>query len=112
MSDSKLSFQDFQKLELRVGAVTGCEPHPDADRLILLDVDLGPELGTRRLVAGIKAAYSADEIIGKQIIVCTNLEPATIRGVESQGMLLAATDGDTLAVLTPDRPVAPGSKVS
>ena len=81
-----------------------------ADKLLKLELDLGDE--KRQIVAGVAQFYTVDELVGKQIIVVYNLEPATIRGVQSQGMLLAAKDGQGLAVLTVDRNIAPGSKIS
>ena len=99
-------------MELRIGEVVSCEAHPNADRLFVLEVDLGPELGRRQLVAGIRGAYAADEVVGTHIVVVTNLEPATIRGVESQGMLLAAQDDNGICLVTTQRPVTAGTKVS
>jgi methionine--tRNA ligase beta chain len=101
---------EFQKLELRVATVKSAELHPNADRLLVLRVDVGGE--DRQIVAGIRASYEPAALVGKQIVVVANLDPATLRGVESQGMLLAARDGDRVVVLTPDAAVAPGSKVS
>lgn len=107
-----LSIQDFGKLDLRVGQVTAVELHPNADKLLVLKVDLGP-LGERQLVAGLKDYYEADDLVGRKIIVIVNLEPATLRGVESQGMLLAAAGDDPSQVvfLTPEKDIAPGSRV-
>ena len=96
--------------ELVIGKVLEAERHPNADRLLVLKIDLGSE--ERQLVAGIKGHYTAEELAGKQIVVAANLEPATLRGVESQGMLLAAADGDRIVILTPEKKVNPGSKVS
>jgi len=105
-----LTIDDFRKLELRIATVTAAEPHPNADRLLVLQIDLGSE--QRQLVAGIRAHYEPQALVGKQIVVVANLEPATLRGVQSQGMLLAATDAEgRLAVVTPERPVAPGALV-
>lgn len=105
-----LTIDDFRKLELRVATVTAAEPHPNADRLLVLQIDLGTE--QRQLVAGIRAHYEPQALIGKQIVVVTNLEPATLRGVQSQGMLLAASDADgRVAVVMPERPVATGATV-
>jgi len=101
---------EFQKLELRVATVKSAELHPNADRLLVLRVDVGGE--DRQIVAGIRASYEPAALVGKQIVVVANLDPATLRGVESQGMLLAARDGDRVVVLTPDAAVAAGSKVS
>ncbi len=105
-----LQFEDFKKLNLVAATVTAVENHPRADRLLLLTVDLGNE--ERTLVAGIKEYYPPEELIGKQLVVVENLEPASIRGVESRGMILAAKSGDTLSLITLDRPVPPGSPVS
>ncbi len=105
-----ISIDDFQNVELRVATITAAEPHPKADRLLVLTVDLGSE--QRQLVAGIRAHYEPQALIGKQIVVVVNLQPATLRGVESQGMLLAASDAEgRLAIVTPERPVAPGAVV-
>jgi len=101
---------EFQKIELRVATVKSAELHPNADRLLVLRVDVGGE--DRQIVAGIRASYEPAALVGKQIVVVANLDPATLRGIESQGMLLAARDGDRVVVLTPDAAVAPGSKVS
>ena len=104
-----ITMEDFKKLNLIVGTITGVEDHPNAERLYLLTVDLGSE--ERTLVAGIKQAYPADELTGKQVVVVENLAPATIRGVESRGMILACRDSSTLALITTEKPVAAGSPV-
>jgi methionine--tRNA ligase beta chain len=101
---------DFQQIDLRVATVLEAESHPNADRLLVLKVDLGGE--RRQIVAGIRASYDPGKLVGKQIVVVANLEPAMLRGVESQGMLLATRDGDRVIVLTVDAAVPPGSKVS
>ncbi len=85
-------------LDLRIGVIKGVKDHPNADRLYLIEVDLGDE--RRNLVAGLKQYYTPDELIGKKVVVLCNLKPAKIRGVESQGMLLAADDGRNVAILT------------
>lgn len=95
---------------LRIGIVTAATDHPNADRLLVLTVDIG-EGPPRQLVAGIKGCYQASALIGKQVVVVANMKPATLRGVESQGMVLAASDGSTIVLLTPDGPVRPGSVV-
>lgn len=105
-----ITIEEFAKLDLRVATVKAVEPHPNADRLFVLKIDLGTE--ERQLVAGIRAHYTPEALIGKQIVVVANLQPAVLRGVESQGMLLAASDGERVAVLSPEQPVSPGSKVS
>ncbi len=104
-----ITLEEFGKIELRVATIKAVEPHPDADRLLVLKIDLGTE--ERQLVAGIRAHYTPEELVGKQIVVVANLQPATLRGVESQGMLLAASDGDKVIVLSPEKPIAPGAKV-
>lgn len=101
---------DFQKLEFRTGVITKAEAHPNADRLLVLQVDLGGGK-TRQVVAGIKSAYAPEAVVGKSVVVVANLKPATLRGVESQGMVLAANDGASFSLITLDRPVQPGTKV-
>lgn len=101
---------DFQQIDLRVAEVLAAERHPNADRLLVLKIDLGGE--QRQIVAGIRASYEPEALVGKLIVVVANLEPAVLRGVESQGMLLATRDGDRVVVLTPDSAVPAGSKVS
>jgi len=113
-----ISFEDFKKLDLRVGKILKVEEHLSADKLYLVTVDLGQDLEgkavEKTLVAGIRAHYSKEELLGKLVIVVNNLEPAVIRGVESCGMILAASDKDKkhVIVLTPDKPIVSGSKVS
>ena len=110
-----IDFDTWRKLDLRIGQVLSAEAHPNADRLIVMQVDLGSE--KRQLVAGLKDYYEPESLIGRTIVVLANLEPATLRGVESQGMLLAATDTSesgeqVVSILMCDRDVAPGSPVS
>ncbi|MBI3782758.1 MAG: methionine--tRNA ligase subunit beta [Deltaproteobacteria bacterium] len=105
-----LTIDDFRNVELRVATILAAEPHPNADRLLVLKIDLGSE--QRQLVAGIRAHYEPETLVGKQIVVVANLQPAMLRGVESQGMLLAASDAEgRLAFVTPERPVAAGATV-
>ena len=106
-----ITIEQFRTIELKVGTVRAAEPHPNADRLLVLRVDLGGG-EERQLVAGIRAHYEPATLVGRQVVVVANLEPAKLRGVESQGMLLAAHDGDRVVVVTIDAPVAAGSKVS
>lgn len=107
---SLLSIDDFKKLDLRVGVVTAAQDHPQADRLLVLTVDLGDGT-TRQLVAGIKGSYQAADVVGKQVVVVANLKPATLRGVESQGMVLAASDGSSIVLVSPERSIQTGSPV-
>ena len=104
-----ISFSDFQKLDLRVGTIKTAEAVPGSDKLLKLVVDLGSE--ERRLVAGIAKAYTPGNLIGKQIVVLTNLEPRTLMGVESQGMLLAGDVNGAPILLMPDKEVTPGAKI-
>ena len=113
----QITFDDFVKLDLKVATITHAEDHPNADRLLKLQVDDGS--GTpRQICAGIKGHYQASDMVGKQIIICANLAPRNIRGEESRGMLLAASDavkGDeerSVILVTPMAPIAPGSSVS
>jgi methionyl-tRNA synthetase len=104
-----ISYDDFKKLDLRVGLVENVEKVPKADKLYKLTVDLGTE--KRTLVAGLAEYYKAKELKGKKIIVLTNLEPKKLRGITSKGMLLAAEDGKVVSILTPEKDVKPGSKI-
>ncbi|MDP6636931.1 MAG: methionine--tRNA ligase subunit beta [Phycisphaerae bacterium] len=110
-----ITYDDFCRLDLRIGTIKEAGDHPNADRLVVLQVDLGDQ--TRQIVAGIKAYCEPESLVGKQIVVVTNLAPRKMRGMESNGMLLAAsvTEGDELrdvVVLSTDKPVPPGSSVS
>ncbi len=104
------TLEEFQKIDLRVATVVSAEVHPNADRLLVLRVDLGSE--QRQVVAGIRSSYDPTTLVGRQVILVANLDPAKLRGIESQGMLLAARDGERVVILTTDTPVSPGSKVS
>ena len=107
-----ISFDDFAKVQLRVGRVLEAGDHPNAAKLIVLKVDLGSE--QRQIVAGIKAYYTPSDLVGKDIVIVANLAPRMMRGLESQGMLLAAStpDKSQVVVLTSQAPVPPGSPVS
>ena len=107
---SLVSIDDFRKLALRVGVVTAVQDHPNADRLLVLTVDIG-ESAPRQLVAGIKGSYQAADLVGKHVVVVANLKPATLRGVESQGMVLAASDESSIALVSLERPIRAGSTV-
>lgn len=103
-----ISFSEFQKLDLRVGNIIFAEPVEGADRLLKLQVDIGDE--QRQVVAGIAEHYTPDTLIGQQVVIVVNLEPATIRNVESQGMILAAS-GDSVVLITPENEVPLGTEV-
>jgi len=104
-----IAIDDFKKIELKVATITAVEPHPNADKLLVLQIDLGTE--QRQICAGIRSHYAPEELVGKQIVVVANLATAKLRGMESQGMLLAASSGDQVIVLTPDKPALAGSQV-
>ena len=108
-----IKYDDFAKLDLRVATVLECKPHTNADKLLVLQIELGN--GERRQIcAGLRKDYQPEQLVGKQIVVVANLEPRTMRGEPSQGMLLAATDtvSGKVIVVTPAEQTGPGSKVS
>ena len=110
---SIINYDDFAKLELRVATVLECKPHANADKLLVLQIELAN--GERRQIcAGLRNQYEPEQLIGRQIVVVANLAPRQMRGEVSQGMLLAATDPATnrVIVVSPGEPVAAGAKVS
>jgi methionyl-tRNA synthetase len=108
-SKPEISIDDFDKLELVVGEVVSCEKHPDADRLLVEQINIGDE--TRQVVSGIAKFYTPEEMVGKKVVLVKNLKPAKLRGVESQGMILCSSTKKKLFVVDPgDLPN--GSKVS
>ena len=107
-----IPFGDFQKLDIRIGTVITAENIPKTDKLLKLKVDLGSEIGQRQLVAGLATHRSVEELIGQRLTVIVNLEPVTIRGVLSEGMLLAAVEGEKLGLLIPDLDVPNGTRIS
>src|SRR5882724_2944240 len=93
-----INYDDFSKLDVRVATVIDCQPHPNADKLLVLQIELGN--GERRQIcAGLRAFYPPEQLVGKQIVVVANLEPRMMRGQISQGMLLAASDPATGRVI-------------
>ena len=116
MAETKptITYDDFAKIDLRVATITQAEFHPNADRLLKLEIDLGDH--QRQICAGIKGYYQPEELVGKQIIVVANLAPRQIRGEESNGMLLAASamEGEEtkdVVLLMPSKPVPAGSSI-
>lgn len=104
-----ITIEDFAKVELKIGKVLGAKRVEGSNKLIVMKVDTGEE---RQLVAGIGKAYSPEELVGKRIVVVTNLQPARLMGVESHGMLLAASDDEGgLSIIIPERQIKKGSKV-
>ena len=110
-SKAEINYDDFSKLDLRVGTVIACEKVEKADKLLKLTIDLGAE--TRTIVSGIALHYRAEEMVGKQVVVVVNLAPRKMKGIESQGMILTAEDKDgKLRLLKPEEGVSPGSSIS
>ncbi|MBU0641010.1 MAG: methionine--tRNA ligase subunit beta [Planctomycetes bacterium] len=107
-----IQFDDFLKLDMRVATITKAEEHPRADKLLVLQVDLGEE--QRQIIAGLRGYYEPAALEGRQIIVVTNLAPRNMRGLESQGMLMAASSDDhsQVVLLTTASACTPGMKVS
>ena len=106
---NRVSIKDFQKLDLRVGTIRSVEPVAGSKKLLKILLDIGEE---RTIVAGLAGLYSEADLVGKQVVVVANLEPATLMGVESNGMVLAAEDKSGVHLLAPDALTRPGSKVS
>ena len=106
----QISIEDFTKVELKVGTIISAEKHPKADRLLVEQIDLGEE--TRQIVSGIAASFSPEDVVGKKVIVVTNLKPVKLRGVESQGMILCASNADDLDIVTIVKDLPNGTKVS
>lgn len=103
------TIDDFRKLEFRIAEIKEVTDHPNADKLLILKVDLGDR--QKQVVAGIKNFYSKEELIGRQVVLVDNLDPVILRGIESQGMILAGSDESILAVLSPDKKLKLGSIV-
>lgn len=104
-----ISFNDFKQMEMKIAEVLSVTDHPNADKLLVFKVKIGDE--ERQIVAGLKGHYTPEELTGKKIVVVANLEPRVVRGERSEGMLLAAQDGDRVVFLTPESDVASGSAV-
>jgi len=104
-----VTIEEFGKVALRTARVLAAEAVPKATKLLRLEIELGGE--TRQIVAGIAQFYKPEQLVGRTIVVVANLKPAVIRGLESNGMLLAAKSGDTLRLVTPDGDVPSGSSV-
>ena len=104
-----ISIEDFKKLEIKIGTVISVERIEGADKLLKLQIDFGSE--QRQILAGLAQFYAREILIGKQMPVIVNLEPRTMKGLESQGMILAAGNGVEPVLLMPEKPVPPGSEV-
>jgi methionyl-tRNA synthetase len=104
-----VTYDEFRKIELKIARIKEVQDHPNADRLYVIKVEVGDK--EKQIVAGIRASYVKENLVGKYVVLVDNLEPAMIRGVESQGMLLAASDEKGNTVISPDREVVLGSIV-
>ncbi len=111
LSPNTVSYEEFSRLDLRAGTVVHCEPVQGSKKLLRLLVDLG-EAEPRQVVAGVADYVRPEDLLGRQVVVVANLAPRKVFGIESRGMILAASDGEGLAVLHPSRSVQPGSRVS
>ncbi len=110
----EISYDDFAKLDIRIGTVVAAELIPETDKLIKCTIDFGDPPaggGTRTIVSGIAQWKKPEELVGKQLPYIVNLAPRTLRGVESQGMLLAASDADGVALIVPERGVERGTRL-
>ena len=105
-----ITFDQFKAMDIRIAKVTAVEEHPNADKLYVVSLEAGDQ--AKKVVAGVKQFYTKEELIGKHVVLLNNLEPATIRGVQSEGMILATRDEERLTVLVPEKEVKAGSKVS
>jgi methionyl-tRNA synthetase len=105
-----ISFEEFKKMDLRIALVKKVQMHPNADKLYVMTIDVGGE--EKVMVAGIRNYYKPEDLVNKKVVVINNLQGAVIRGVESKGMILAAKDARTLAILVPERDVETGSAIS
>lgn len=103
------TFDEFKKIELRIARIKEVADHPNADRLYVITLDVGEK--TKQVVAGIKSGYPKEDLIGRQVVVVDNLDPVVLRGVESQGMILAASDENGICVVVPEKERKPGSIV-
>ncbi len=103
------TIEDFRKLELKVAQIKEVSEHPNADKLLVITLDVGDK--TKQVVAGIKSSYSKEALLGKFVVLVDNLEPAVLRGVESQGMILAGSDDSGVSIVSPDRAMKLGSIV-
>lgn len=104
-----ISFEDFQKLELRIGKILSAEKVAGSEKLVKLEVDLHEE--KRQIVAGIGKTHGPETLVGREVVIAANLEPKKLMGLESQGMLLAVDIGETTVLLMPEGEVPPGSRV-
>ena len=108
--ENEITIEDFAKVELTVGKILHCEKHPNADRLLVSKIDIGNG-DVRTIVSGIASCYKPEDLIGKKVVVVSNLKAAKLKGIESQGMILAGKDGKLIEVLNVDK-LPEGTKIS
>ena len=113
MSEETINFSDWEKIDLRVAEIKNVEDIENADKLYKLTVDLGKEIGERTVCAGIKQHYSKEDLAGKKVVIFANLTPRKLRGIESQGMVLAAVNDEEgkVILLAPEQDIEAGSKI-
>ncbi|RKY41874.1 MAG: hypothetical protein DRP85_04660 [Candidatus Makaraimicrobium thalassicum] len=104
-----VSFEDFKRLDLRIAEIIDVKEHPNADKLYVIQIKTGDQ--TKQIIAGIRAQYSVRDLTGKKVVIVNNLEPVTIRGEESHGMLLAACEEGGPIILVPEREVPAGTRI-
>lgn len=104
-----IAFTEFKKVDLRVGKILSVETHPNAEKLYVMKIDIGGEV--KQSIAGLKDYYTPEQLSGKTVVVVANLEPAKLRGVESEVMLLAAQHNNEVVILIPEKEVPAGAKV-
>ena len=104
-----IPYSEFQKLELRVAEIISASAHSNADKLVVLKLRVGDR--EKQIIAGIRLHYPPETLVGKKIVIVDNLEPAVIRGETSEGMLLAASEGDVLTLVVPEKEIPSGAKV-
>ncbi len=105
----EITYDDFAKIDLRIATILAAREHPNANKLMLLQIKVGEE--EKQIVAGIRGHYTPEQLVGRQIVVVNNLQEAVLRGEESHGMLLAASDANGVVLLRPDRECEVGSTV-
>jgi methionine--tRNA ligase beta chain len=112
MPDVMVSIEEFKSIDIRIGMIIEVKDHELAKKpMYILRVDFGAEIGERQIVAGIKDRYTKEELTGKKMAFIVNLEPKSVAGIISNGMIMAGESGELLSVLVPDRDVPPGTKV-
>jgi methionyl-tRNA synthetase len=108
---TEVSFDEWKKLDLRVGKILEVENHPNADKLLVMKVDIGEE-NPRTIVAGLKKYYSLEDLKGQEVVIFTNLEPVDLRGIKSEGMVLAAGKDDKVVFISPKKTIEVGARIS